>query len=165
MKKLFALLLAAFMLFSLAACGGEEETTAPAETTTEAPATEPVVVDGPVISPKGNVTIAASADWEYTGEYAADMLEFKGVAVSGASVYISDTENMEYEVQKKTVGYAYPDKEFEEVTIGSVTYECMSSDTVIYLVAPTSDGNAIYIQVRDCSLDDAKTLLENVEIK
>lgn len=173
MKKILVVFLAALMLVTFASCSGKDEETTVAETTTEAAAetttqettTEAVSPTDTVTSPKGNVTVTPAGEWEYKGEYSANMLQFDNKAVSGSSVYISDKEDMEYEVQKKTVGYAYPDKEFEEIVIGDNTYACMSSDTVIYLVAPTGNGNAIYVQVRGGTLDDAKVLLETLEIK
>lgn len=164
MKKFLAILLAAIMLFALAACTGNEEepTTEPTseETTTEAPAT-----DGPINSSKGNVTVTVAGDWEYKGLYSPTMMEFTNKAISGASIYISDNEDMEYEVQKKTVGYAYPDKSFDEIKIGDITFEHMQGTGIEYLIAPTSNGYAIYIQVRDCTVEDATDLLETLEIK
>lgn len=173
MKPIFVAFLAMLMLLTFVACGEKEEATTVAETTTQAVSettteeetTEAVSPTDAVTSAKGNVTITPAGEWEYKGEYSANMLQFDNKAVSGSSVYISDKEDMEYEVQKKTVGYAYPDKEFEEIVIGDNTYVCMSSDTVIYLVAPTGNGNAIYVQVRGGTLDDAKVLLETLEIK
>ncbi len=53
MKKLLALLLAVAMLFSFAACGGNEEpetTTAPVEEVTDAPATDAPVADDPSVA-------------------------------------------------------------------------------------------------------------------
>ena len=50
MKKILAIMLALAMLFSFAACGGNEETpttTAPVEESTEAPATDAPVAGDP----------------------------------------------------------------------------------------------------------------------
>ena len=170
MKKYLSILLVAIMLFALAACGGggEEEvtTTEPTtESTTEETTTEAPATDGPITSSKGNVTVSAAGDWEYKGLYSPTMMEFTNKAIAGACVYISDKEDMEYEVQKKTVGYAYPDKAFDEIKIGDITFEYMQGNGVEYLIVPTSNGYAIYIQVRGCTVEDATALLETLEIK
>lgn len=163
MKKFLAILLAILMVVTLAACGGggEEVTTEPStEETTEA-----LVTDGPVTSSKGNVTVTAKGDWEYKGLYSPTMMEFTNKTIAAASIYISDEEDMEYEVQKKSVTYAYPDKAFEELKIGDITYECLKTDAVAHVLAPTSNGYAIYVQVRGCTIEDATALLEALEIK
>ena len=169
MKKILSTLLAVIMLFALTACGGSEEevttTELTTESTTEETTTEAPVTDGPVTSSKGNVTVTPAGDWEYKGLYSPTMMEFTNKAVAGACVYISDKEDMEYEVQKKTVGYAYPDKAFDEVKIGDITFEHMQGNGVEYLIAPTSNGYAIYIQIRGCTTEDATALLETLEIK
>ena len=169
MKKFLAILLAIIMLFALAACGGggeEEPTTTEltTESTTET-TTEASAKDGPITSSKGNVTVSAAGDWEYKGLYSPTMMEFTSKAIEGACVYISDKEDMEYEVQKKTVGYAYPDKAFDEIKIGDISFEYMQGNGVEYLIVPTSNGYAIYIQVRGCTVEDATALLETLEIK
>ena len=166
MKKLFALLLAALMLFSLAACGGEEETTAPAETTTEAPTTAEPVKDGEeVATANGYAKITPAGDWEYKGEYSEGMLQFDNKAVAGASVYISEDQG--FEAQKKSLEYAYTSASFEEITIGDNTYTYMQAkEDLAYLIAPVeAEGDyCVYIQIRGGSLEDARALLENVKM-
>ena len=167
MKKFLAITLAALMLFTLAACGGggEEATTEPSTEATEEITTTAPAAGEPIISEKGNITVSSVGDWEFKSFYTPTMMEFSNKAIDGACVYISDEENMEYEVQKKTVGYAYPDKAFDEIKIGDITFEHMQGNGVEYLIAPTANGYAIYIQVRGCTTEDAKDLLETLEIK
>lgn len=93
------------------------------------------------------------------------MMEFTNKSIAGASIYISDKEDMKYEVQKKSVGYAYSDKAFDEVDIGGISFEHMQGNGIEYLLAPTSNGYAIYIQVRGCTTEDATALIETLEIK
>ena len=159
MKKILAVFLAALMLFALAACGGEEEpTTEP--TTTSAPADEGITTS------KGYATIKEAGNWEHKGEYAPGMLEFADKTVPGSKVYISEEQG--FEAQKKSVEYAYTDKEFEEVKIGENTYAFMQAkDGLAYLIAPVSaEGDfCLYIQINGGSFDDAKPLIETIVIK
>jgi len=111
MKKLLAVLLAALMLLSFAACDGkEEETTATPETTTEAveettteeTTTEETTSEAPAEGEAiilANSTVTPAGDWEYKGEYSAGMHQFDNKAVSGASVYVSEKQG--FEAQKK----------------------------------------------------------------
>ena len=65
MKKILALILALAMLFSFAACGGNEEpetTTAPVEESTEAPATDAPVADDPSAADPSAVDPSAVVD-------------------------------------------------------------------------------------------------------
>ena len=165
MKKLFALLLAALMIFSLAACGGEEETTAPAETTTEATTAEPVKEGEEVATANGYAKVTPAGDWEYKGEYSEGMLQFDNKAVAGATVYISEDQG--FEAQKKSLEYAYTSASFEEITIGGNTFTYMQAkEDLAYLIAPVeAEGDyCVYIQIRGGSLEDARALLENVKM-
>ena len=165
MKKLFALLLAALMIFSLAACGGEEETTAPAETTTEATTAEPVKEGEEVATANGYAKVTPAGDWEYKGEYSEGMLQFDNKAVAGATVYISEDQG--FEAQKKSLEYAYTSASFEEIKIGGNTFTYMQAkEDLAYLIAPVeAEGDyCVYIQIRGGSLEDARVLLENVKM-
>ena len=161
MKKFLAVILAALMLFTLAACGGEEEleTTEPA--TTAAPA------EGePIDTPKGYATIKEAGNWEYKGEYAPGMMEFSDKTIPGSKVYISEEQGLE--AQKKSVEYAYTEKKFEEVKIGENTYSFMQAkDGLAYLIAPTSaEGDfCLYIQINGGTIEDAKPIIETIVIK
>ena len=169
MKKIIAAFLAALMLFTLAACGGKEEpsTTEPSTTepTTEATTAAPVKGE-PIATPKGYATIKEAGNWEYKGEYAPGMLEFADKTVPGSKIYISEKQGLE--ATKKSVEYAYTDKEFEEVKIGDNTYSFMQAkDGLAYLIAPTSaEGDfCLYIQINGGTFDDAKPLIETIVIK
>ena len=83
-----------------------------------------------------------------------------------AAVYVYDKQDMEYEVQKRQFGYAYPNKEYSTVTIGANTFDAIESNTgVTYLVAKTSTGNAMYVMAWNCSVADATPLIETIVIK
>lgn len=159
MKKIIAVILAALMLFTLAACGtGEEETTAPAETVAAA--------GEPISTPKGYATVKEVGNWEYKGEYSPGMLEFADKTIPGSKIYISEEQGLE--AQKKSVEYAYTDKAFEEVKIGENTYSFMQAkDGLAYLIVPTSaEGDfCLYIQINGGTFEDAKPLIETIVIK
>lgn len=159
MKKILAVILAALMLFTLAACGtGEEETTAPAETVAAA--------GEPISTPKGYATVKEVGNWEHKGEYSPGMLEFADKTIPGSKIYISEEQG--FEAQKKSVEYAYTEKKFEEVKIGENTYSFMQAkDGLAYLIAPVSaEGDfCLYIQINGGTFEDAKPLIETIVIK
>ena len=176
MKKLLAILMAFVMLLSFAACGGNDEpetTTEAPETTTEAPETtteEPTTeleADAPITTAKGYATVTPCGGFIYDeAQSDKSSLAFTNTSLgANAAVYVYDEQSMEYEVQKKQFGYAYPNKEYTTVTIGANTYEAIESNTgVTYLVAKTSTGNAMYVMVWSCSVEDAKPLIETIVI-
>ena len=59
----------------------------------------------------------------------------------------------------------YSSYSFEEKTIGNNTFEVLDAGSVSYLVAPTSSGKGLRIELRNCTLEQAEELLETVEIK
>lgn len=159
MKKFLAVILAALLLFTLAACSEEEPTTTE-PTTTAAP------TDEAIPTANGYATIKATGNWEYKGEYAPGMLEFADKTIPGSKIYISEEQG--FEAQKKSVGYAYTDKTFEEVKIGENTYAFMQAkDGLAYLIAPVSaEGDfCLYIQINGGTFDEAKPLIETIVIK
>ena len=127
----------------------------------EAPANEPVTTD------KGFVTATPAGGFIYDEAQSDKMsLVFTNTSLgANAAVYVYDKQDMEYEVQKKQFGYAYPNKEYTQVTIGANTFEAIESNTgVTYLVAKTSTGNAMYVMVWSCSVADATPLIETIVI-
>ena len=57
--------------------------------------------------------------------------------------------------------------EYQEVTFGENTYQMLYSDTYgpqAYMVAETSTGKAIVIEVRSVPLEDVMAMLESIEI-
>ena len=128
----------------------------------EAPANEPVKTD------KGFVTVTPAGGFIYDeAQSDKSSLAFTNTSLgANAAVYVYDEQSMEYEVQKKQFGYAYPNKEYTSVTIGANTYDAIESNTgVTYLVAKTSTGNAMYVMVWSCSVADATPLIETIVIK
>ena len=159
MKKILAVILAALMLFTLAACGGKEPTTTE-PTTTAAP------VDEAIPTANGYATVKEAGNWEYKGEYAPGMLEFADKTIPSSKIYISEEQG--FEAQKKSAEYAYTDKAFEDVKIGENTYAFMQAkDGLAYLIAPVSaEGDfCLYIQINGGTFDDAKPLIETIVIK
>ena len=123
--------------------------------------------NGPVKTDKGFVTVAPAGGFIYDeAQSDKSSLAFTNTSLgANAAVYVYDEQSMEYEVQKRQFGYAYPNKEYTTVTIGANTYEAIESNTgVTYLVAKTSTGNAMYVMVWSCSVADATPLIETIVI-
>ena len=128
----------------------------------EAPANEPIKTD------KGFVTVTPAGGFIYDeAQSDKSSLAFTNTSLgANAAVYVYDEQSMEYEVQKRQFGYAYPNKEYTSVTIGANTFDAIESNTgVTYLVAKTSTGNAMYVMVWSCSVADATPLIETIVIK
>lgn len=127
----------------------------------EAPANEPITTD------KGFVTVTPAGGFIYDeAQSDKSSLAFTNTSLgANAAVYVYDEQSMEYEVQKKQFGYAYPNKEYTSVTIGANTFDAIESNTgVTYLVAKTSTGNAMYVMVWNCSVADATPVIETIVI-
>ena len=127
----------------------------------EVPANEPVKTD------KGFVTVTPAGGFIYDeAQSDKSSLAFTNTSLgANAAVYVYDEQSMEYEVQKRQFGYAYPNKEYTQVTIGANTFDAIESNTgITYLVAKTSTGNAMYVMVWNCSVADATPLIETIVI-
>ncbi len=123
--------------------------------------------NGPITTDKGFVTVTPAGGFIYDeAQSDKSSLAFTNTSLgANAAVYVYDEQSMEYEVQKRQFGYAYPNKEYSSVTIGANTYEAIESNTgVTYLVANTSSGNAMYVMVWSCSVADATPLIETIVI-
>lgn len=121
----------------------------------------------PIKTDKGYVTVTPAGGFIYDEAQSDNKsLTFTNTSLgANAAVYVYDEQSMEYEVQKKQFGYAYPNKEYTQVTIGANTYDAIESNTgVTYLVAKTSTGNAMYVMVWSCTVEDAKPLIETIVI-
>ena len=121
----------------------------------------------PIKTDKGYVTVTPAGGFIYDeAQSDKSSLVFTNTSLgANAAVYVYDEQSMEYEVQKKQFGYAYPNKEYTSVTIGANTYEAIESNTgVTYLVAKTSTGNAMYVMVWSCTVADATPLIETIVI-
>ena len=123
--------------------------------------------NGPVKTDKGFVTVTPAGGFIYDeAQSDKSSLVFTNTSLgANAAVYVYDEQSMEYEVQKRQFGYAYPNKEYTQVTIGANTFDAIESNTgVTYLVANTSSGNAMYVMVWSCSVADATPLIETIVI-
>ena len=121
-----------------------------------------------VTTNKGYVTVTPAGGFIYDeAQSDKSSLVFTNTSLgANAAVYVYDEQSMEYEVQKRQFGYAYPNKEYTSVTIGANTFDAIESNTgVTYLVAKTSTGNAMYVMVWSCSVADATPLIETIVIK
>ena len=123
--------------------------------------------NGPIKTDKGFVTVTPAGGFIYDeAQSDKSSLAFTNTSLgANAAVYVYDEQSMEYEVQKKQFGYAYPNKEYTSVTIGANTFDAIESNTgVTYLVAKTSTGNAMYVMVWNCSVADATPVIETIVI-
>ena len=123
--------------------------------------------NGPITTDKGFVTVTPAGGFIYDeAQSDKSSLAFTNTSLgANAAVYVYDEQSMEYEVQKRQFGYAYPNKEYTSVTIGANTFDAIESNTgVTYLVAKTSTGNAMYVMVWSCSVADATPLIETIVI-
>ena len=121
----------------------------------------------PIKTDNGYVTVTPAGGFIYDEAQSDNKsLTFTNTSLgANAAVYVYDEQSMEYEVQKKQFGYAYPNKEYTSVTIGANTFDAIESNTgVTYLVAKTSTGNAMYVMVWSCTVEDAKPLIETIVI-
>ena len=124
--------------------------------------------NGPIKTDKGFVTVTPAGGFIYDeAQSDKSSLAFTNTSLgANAAVYVYDEQSMEYEVQKRQFGYAYPNKEYTSVTIGANTYDAIESNTgITYLVANTSTGNAMYVMVWNCTVEDATPLIETIVIK
>ena len=124
--------------------------------------------NGPVKTDKCFVTVTPAGGFIYDeAQSDKSSLVFTNTAFgANAAVYVYDEQSMEYEVQKRQFGYAYPNKEYTSVTIGANTFDAIESNTgITYLVANTSTGNAMYVMVWNCTVEDATPLIETIVIK
>ena len=145
--------------------GAAEENPVPENNGTDKPEAP---ANSPITSEKGYVTVTPAGGFIHNeAQSDKSSLVFTNTALgANAAVYVYDKQDMEYEVQKRQFGYAYPNKEYTSVTIGANTYDAIESNTgITYLVANTSTGNAMYVMVWNCTVEDATPLIETIVIK
>ena len=124
--------------------------------------------NGPITTDKGFVTVTPAGGFIYDeAQSDKSSLAFTNTSLgANAAVYVYDRQNMTYDVQKMQFATTYPDKEYTSVTIGANTYDAIESNTgITYLVANTSTGNAMYVMVWNCTVEDATPLIETIVIK
>lgn len=124
--------------------------------------------NGPIKTDKGFVTVTPAGGFIYDeAQSDKSSLAFTNTSLgANAAVYVYDEQSMELDAQKKYFSYAYPNKEYTTATIGENTFEAIESNTgVTYLVANTSTGNAMYVMVWNCTVEDATPLIETIVIK
>ncbi len=133
---------------------------------TAATAEENLVMGAPVTTENGYVSITPCGGFIYDESDTTGAIALKnGSLGANAAIYVYDEQSMELEVQKKYFGYAYPNKEYTDITIGENTFAAIESNTgTTYLVAETSSGMAMYVAVWSCSVEDAKPVLETIVI-
>ena len=118
-------------------------------------------------TPKGYLTITARDGWVEGEALGNDRLVLEnpdlGVVVT---ITIEDFQLVsDIEQEKSIISSGYEAKEFTEYTIGNNTFERLQvSDTLNYLVTTCSTGKVIQLEVRNCALEDAESVLETIVI-
>lgn len=120
---------------------------------------------------KGFVSIELVDGW-YVGEKTFnDSITLHNDAIgSSSSTWITVTDSQMgngIEQAKQIATFAYVDAQFTETQIGeNLFYYITNSDgTVFTLVAETSTGKAMKVDGRNCTLEQAMSLLETIEIR
>lgn len=186
--KIGSILLALLLVVSFAACGGgsndenydetpivddgdsfdavePDETEDPFAEDTEDEGEAPAEVE--LSTPKGYLTITARDGWVEGEALANDRLVLEnpdlGVVVT---ITIDDFQLVsDIEQEKSIIASGYEAKEFTEYTIGDNTFERLQvSDTLNYLVTTCSTGKVIQLEIRNCALEDAESVLETIVI-
>ena len=118
-------------------------------------------------TPKGYLTITARDGWVEGEALGNDRLVLEnpdlGVVVT---ITIDDFQLVsDIEQEKSIISSGYEAKEFTEYTIGDNTFERLQvSDTLNYLVTTCSTGKVIQLEIRNCALEDAESVLETIVI-
>ncbi len=118
-------------------------------------------------TPKGYVTITPCDGWVDGGETTNDAILLENPEIGNAvTVKIDDLQlSSDMEQNKSIVSSGYEVKEFTELTIGANKYQHLSvSDTLNYLLIATSTGKIAEIEVRNCTLEEANSVLETIVI-
>lgn len=120
----------------------------------------------PVTSDGGYLTVTPVGAW-YLGEsqYNNAPTLYNDSISSVSWAVFDDSQLSTVDKLKEYILTGYSNYSFEEKTIGSNTYEVLDAGSVVYLVAPTSTGKGLQIELRNVTLDEAMELLETVEIK
>ena len=125
------------------------------------------VKNEPVKTPKGYVTITPCDGW-VKGEGAPnDAIVLENATLGTVvTITISDTQLIsDMEQSKSITSSGYDVKEFKELKIGANTYQHLAvNDTLNYLLIATSTGKIADIEVRNCTLEDANSVLKTIVI-
>lgn len=120
-----------------------------------------------VKTPQGYVTITPCDGW-VKGEGAPnDAIVLENATLGTVvTITISDTQLIsDMEQSKSITSSGYDVKEFKELKIGANTYQHLAvNDTLNYLLIATSTGKIADIEVRNCTLEDAQSVLETIVI-
>lgn len=118
-------------------------------------------------TPKGYVKITPCDGWVDGGETTNDAILLKNPEIGTVvTINIEDLQlSSDMEQCKSIVSSGYDVKEFVELKIGENTYQHLAvSDTLNYLLIATSTGKIAEIEVRNCTLEQANSVLETIVI-
>lgn len=120
----------------------------------------------PVASQNGYLTVTPVGAWIEGESKQNNAPTLYNASISSVSWAIFDDSQLSSVDDLK--GYiltGYADYSFESKTIGANQYEVLDAGSVVFLVAPTSTGKGVEIELRNVTLDQAQELLETVVIK
>ena len=117
-------------------------------------------------SDKGYLTVTPVGAW-YQGEskYNQAITLYNDSIGPVTWVILDDSQLSTVEQLKENTLFGYPSYSFETKTIGGNSFEVLDAGSVLFLIAPTSSGKGLKIELRNCTLEQAEGLLETVEIK
>ena len=118
---------------------------------------------------QGYVSVSLVDGWYLAESFSADTIKLCNDAVGvndSTWVTITDSQKNDVDRTKQIAKFAYVGGEFAELEIGenSFYYIENADGTVFSLIAETSTGMAIKIDGRNCTLDQAMTMLETIVI-
>lgn len=121
---------------------------------------------GPQTTEKGHLSFTPTTGWHKGDAQYDDSVTVYNDKISPVTyVAFIDNQLNTVEAQMEYILEGYEDYEFRQEVIGKNTYNILEADDSSFLVAESSTGKAIEIEVRNCTLDDANELLETVKIK
>lgn len=119
-----------------------------------------------ITTEEGYLTVTPTSGWYQTDAKTAKSVTLANDKISSVTyVNIEDLQLSPVDKLKEYILTGYSDYAFETQTIGSNSFEVLDAGSVVYLVAETSTGKGVQIELRNCTVDDARELLETIEIK
>lgn len=118
---------------------------------------------------QGYVSISLVDGWYLAESVSTDAIKLCNDTVGlndSTWVTITDSQKSNLDLTKQIAKFAFVGGEFTELEIGGNSFYYIANDdgTVFSLIAETSTGMAIKIDSRNCTLDQAMTMLETIEI-
>lgn len=121
---------------------------------------------GSLTSGPGYLTVTPVGAWNQGESKYNQAITLYNESIGPVTWAVFDDSQLSTTEQLKEYTLAgYSGYSFETKTIGNNTFEVLDAGSVSFLVAPTSSGKGLRIELRNCTLDEAEELLETVEIR